>query len=44
MLNDGCILVVEDLKEEALQIVKPFQLKKQNEYGITVLQIIKYER
>lgn len=44
MLNDGCILVVEDLKEEALQISKPYQLKKQNEYGITVLQIIKYER
>ena len=44
MLNDGCIIVVEDLLEEAIEVEEPFYLKKENHYGITVLQVIKYER
>ena len=44
MLNDGCIIVVEDLLEEAIEVEEPLYLKKENKYGITVLQIIKYER
>ena len=42
MLNDDCIIVVEDLNEEILKIKEPFVLKKQQSYGITTLQIIKY--
>lgn len=44
MLNDDCIIVVEDLKEEKLVMKEPYILKKENEYGITVLQIWKYKR
>jgi 16S rRNA (guanine966-N2)-methyltransferase len=43
MLNEGCILVLEDLVEEAIEVKDPFILKKEQEYGITVLQILKYE-
>lgn len=43
MLNDGCIIVIEDLNEEILDIQEPFVLKKQQTYGITTLQILKYE-
>lgn len=44
MLNDNCIIVVEDLNEEILEINKPFVLKRQISYGITTLQILRYER
>jgi 16S rRNA (guanine966-N2)-methyltransferase len=43
MLNEGCILVLEDLVEEEIEVKDPFILKKEQEYGITVLQILKYE-
>lgn len=43
MLNNDCIIVVEDLKEEAIEIKEPFILKKEQNYGITVLQILRYE-
>ena len=42
MLNDDCIIVVEDLNEECISIKEPYVLKKQQSYGITTLQIIKY--
>lgn len=43
MLNDDCIVVIEDLNEEIIEVQKPFVLKKQQTYGITTLQILKYE-
>lgn len=43
MLNDQCMIVIEDLNEEAIEISQPFILLKQQSYGITTLQIIKYE-
>lgn len=43
MLNNHALIVIEDLKEEVLEIQKPFLVKKQQSYGITTLQIIKYE-
>ena len=43
MLKKGCILVIEDLNEETIEIKEPFVLKKQQSYGITTLQIIVYE-
>lgn len=42
-LNNHCILVIEDLKEEKLEYKAPFKLLKENDYGITCLQIVKYE-
>lgn len=43
MLQDGCVIVIEDLIEEAIEITSPFLLKKQQSYGITALQIIEYK-
>lgn len=43
MLNDDCIIVIEDLKEEAIDVKEPFILKKQQIYGITSLQILIYK-
>ncbi len=43
MLNDECIIVIEDLNEEVIQIEAPYHLKKQQSYGITTLQIVKYK-
>ena len=43
MLNDECIVVIEDLNEEMIDVEGPFILKKQQSYGITTLQILKYE-
>lgn len=43
MLNDDCLIVIEDLNEEVIEIKSPFVLKKQQSYGITTLQIIKYK-
>lgn len=42
MLNDHCILVLEDLNEEVIDVEEPFELKKQVQYGITTLQILLY--
>ena len=44
MLNDDCIIVCEDLNEEVFEIHKPFVLKRQISYGITTLQVLKYEK
>lgn len=43
MLNDDCMIIIEDLNEEVFDILEPFVLKKQQSYGITTLQIIKYK-
>lgn len=43
MLNNGCIIVVEDLNEETIEIPSQFILKKQQSYGITTLQILEYK-
>jgi len=43
MLKDECIIVVEDLNKEIIDVRSPFVLKKQQSYGITTLQILKYE-
>lgn len=43
MLCDQCIIVIEDLKEEAIDVKEPFVLKKQQNYGITSLQILVYK-
>lgn len=43
MLNDNCLIIIEDLKEEVFDISSPFVLRKQQSYGITVLQIINYK-
>ena len=43
LLKQGCLLVIEDLNEEVIEIKEPFVLKKQQSYGITTLQIIVYE-
>lgn len=43
MLNHNCMIVIEDLKEEIIDIQKPFLLKKQQSYGITTLQIVIYK-
>lgn len=42
-LNKNCILVIEDLTEEKLEYEAPFKLVKENNYGITSLQIVRYE-
>lgn len=42
MLNESCLIVIEDLNEEVLKITQPFVLIKQNRYGITTLQILEY--
>ena len=43
MLDDQCMIVIEDLKEEAIEVKEPFVLKKQQNYGITSLQILIYK-
>lgn len=43
MLNDDCMIVIEDLNEEIIDVEDPFVLKKQQSYGITTLQILKYK-
>ncbi len=42
MLNNGCLLVLEDLNEEVIDVEYPFELKRQVQYGITTLQILIY--
>lgn len=43
MLNDECMIVIEDLNEEVIEIKEPFILKKQQSYGITTLQFVVYK-
>lgn len=43
LLNDQCLIVIEDLREEEFDIKEPFLLKKRQSYGITTLQIVRYE-
>ncbi len=43
MLNDNCLIVVEDLNEEVFDIPTSLVLKKKQSYGITTLQILRYE-
>lgn len=43
MLNQNCMIIIEDLKEETIEIEEPFVLKKQQSYGITTLQIVIYK-
>ena len=42
MLKEGCIIVVEDRLEERLTFDKPFELVKENQYGITIMQIVRF--
>lgn len=44
LLNDGCMIVIEDLNEEVLDIKAPFVLKKNQTYGITTIQIVIYHK
>lgn len=41
-LNEGCTIVIEDLKEEKIEVEAPFILKKEKDFGITVMQILEY--
>lgn len=41
-LNDGCTIVIEDLKEERIEVEAPFVLKKEKDFGITIMQILEY--
>lgn len=43
MLDDECIIVVEDEKEEAITLDEPFYLRKRQFYGKTVIQIFRFE-
>ncbi|WP_028043812.1 16S rRNA (guanine(966)-N(2))-methyltransferase RsmD [Candidatus Stoquefichus massiliensis] len=43
MLQNNCVIIIEDLIEEVIEIKTPFVLKKQQSYGITTLQIIEYK-
>lgn len=43
MLSDGCLIIIEDLKEEIFNVCEPFILKKQQSYGITTLWILEYK-
>ncbi len=43
MLNDGCVIVIEDLKEEKIEVHEPFVLKKIQNYGITMMEILEYK-
>lgn len=42
-LHPGCLIVVEDLNEEKKEVKAPFILKKEAQYGITTIQIMRYE-
>lgn len=43
MLNNDCIIVIEDLVEMIKDVEYPFNIKKEQSYGITKLQILRYE-
>ncbi|MBO6046864.1 MAG: 16S rRNA (guanine(966)-N(2))-methyltransferase RsmD [Erysipelotrichaceae bacterium] len=42
-LNDGAVIVIEDLKENRLTFENPFYLYREKEYGITIVQIVDYK-
>ena len=42
MLKEGCLIVVEDRLEERLTFEQPFELVKENQYGITIMQIVRF--
>lgn len=41
-LNDQALIVIEDVKEERLTFDEPFTLIKERDFGITVMQIVRY--
>ena len=43
MLNDECMIVVEELKEVEFKPFKELDLIKKNDYGITALNVFKYQ-
>lgn len=43
MLNDNCIIVVEELKEVVFKSFNQINLIKKNDYGITALNVFKYQ-
>lgn len=43
MLNDNCIIMVEELKEVVFKAFDELELVKKNDYGITALNIFKYK-
>ena len=43
MLNDGCIIMVEELKEVAFETFEQLILIKRNDYGITALNVFEYQ-
>mgnify|MGYP000039176665 len=42
MLNDECMVVVEELKEVEFKPFKELDLIKKNDYGITALNVFKF--
>lgn len=42
MLNDECMIVVEELKEVEFKPFKELDLIKKNDYGITALNVFKF--
>lgn len=42
-LNDDALIVIEDVKEERLDFTAPFKLIKERNFGITVMQIIRFQ-
>lgn len=42
MLKEGSLIVVEDRLEERLTFEQPFELVKENQYGITIMQIVRF--
>lgn len=43
MLNDNCTVVVEELKEVVFESFDQLSLIKKNDYGITALNVFKYQ-
>lgn len=43
MLNDNCIIMVEELKEVRFKSFEKLEAVKKNDYGITALNIFKYK-
>ena len=43
MLNNDCIVMVEELKEVVFKSFEQLNLIKKNDYGITALNVFKYQ-
>lgn len=43
MLNDNCIIMVEELKDVGFKKFEQINLIKKNDYGITALNVFKYQ-